>query len=88
MSRTSSSGNSPASNTLLAQHLSLDLLDRGVPDVLAFDEVDDVLGDVLGVIADTLQAVETGAAQGLGEILEADARARRTAQTRVMALAA
>jgi 1-deoxy-D-xylulose-5-phosphate reductoisomerase len=44
--------------------------------------------DIAGVIADTLQAVETGSAQGLGEILEADARARRAAQTRVMALAA
>jgi len=37
-----------------AERLALDDLDRRVADVGAFDDVDDVLGDVLGVIADAL----------------------------------
>jgi 1-deoxy-D-xylulose-5-phosphate reductoisomerase len=41
-----------------------------------------------GVIADTLDVVPSGAADDLGEVMEADARARRVARTRVMALAA
>ena len=40
------------------------------------------------VIAETLEAVPVRPAEDLGEILEADARARREAHTRVMALAA
>jgi 1-deoxy-D-xylulose-5-phosphate reductoisomerase len=43
---------------------------------------------IAGVIADTLEAVQTGSAQELDEIMDADARARRMAQTRVLALAA
>ena len=40
------------------------------------------------VIAETLEAVPARPAEGLDEIMEADARARREAQARVMALAA
>jgi 1-deoxy-D-xylulose-5-phosphate reductoisomerase len=40
------------------------------------------------VIAETLEAVPARAADGLGEVMEADARARREAHTKVMALAA
>ncbi len=40
------------------------------------------------VSAETLEAVPARAAEDLGEILEADARARREARARVMALAA
>jgi len=43
---------------------------------------------IAGVIADTLDAVPSGAADDLGDVMEADARARRVARTRVMALAA
>jgi len=40
------------------------------------------------VIGETLRAVAARPADDLGEIMEADARARREAQTKVMALAA
>jgi 1-deoxy-D-xylulose-5-phosphate reductoisomerase len=40
------------------------------------------------VIAETLEAVPARPAEGLDEIMEADARARREAQARIMALAA
>jgi 1-deoxy-D-xylulose-5-phosphate reductoisomerase len=43
---------------------------------------------IAGVIADTLQAVPGGHADDLAQVMDADARARRVAQTRVMALAA
>jgi 1-deoxy-D-xylulose-5-phosphate reductoisomerase len=40
------------------------------------------------VIGDTLRAVPTRPADDLGEVMEADVRARREARTRIMALAA
>jgi 1-deoxy-D-xylulose-5-phosphate reductoisomerase len=43
---------------------------------------------IAGVIGGTLESVSAGPAQTLDEIMDADAQARRTAQTRVMALAA
>jgi len=43
---------------------------------------------IAGVIADTLQTVPGGHADDLAQVMDADARARRVAQTRVMALAA
>jgi 1-deoxy-D-xylulose-5-phosphate reductoisomerase len=43
---------------------------------------------IAGVIADTLQAAPGVPADDLAAVMEADARARRVAQTRVMALAA
>jgi 1-deoxy-D-xylulose-5-phosphate reductoisomerase len=43
---------------------------------------------IAGVIADTLAAIAAGPADELAQVLEADARARREAQARVMALAA
>ena len=43
---------------------------------------------IAGVIADTLQAVPARPADDLGAVMEADARARREANQRVMALAA
>ncbi len=43
---------------------------------------------IAGVIAETLEKVQGGAAQGLDEILRADARARHVAGDKVMALAA
>jgi 1-deoxy-D-xylulose-5-phosphate reductoisomerase len=43
---------------------------------------------IAGVIADTLSAVPVGPADDLAQVMEADARARREAEQRVMALAA
>jgi 1-deoxy-D-xylulose-5-phosphate reductoisomerase len=43
---------------------------------------------IAGVIADTLAAVPAGPADDLTQVMEADARARQVARTRVMALAA
>jgi 1-deoxy-D-xylulose-5-phosphate reductoisomerase len=43
---------------------------------------------IAGVIAETLAAVPARGADSLGEVMEADARARREAHTKVMALAA
>jgi len=43
---------------------------------------------IAGVIADALAAVPTGPAEDLAQVMEADARARREADRRVMALAA
>jgi 1-deoxy-D-xylulose-5-phosphate reductoisomerase len=43
---------------------------------------------IAGVIADTLAAVPAGPADELAQVMEADARARRAAKNRVMALAA
>jgi 1-deoxy-D-xylulose-5-phosphate reductoisomerase len=43
---------------------------------------------IAGVIADTLARLPVGPADDLSQVMEADARARREAQARVMALAA
>jgi 1-deoxy-D-xylulose-5-phosphate reductoisomerase len=43
---------------------------------------------IAGVIADTLASLPAGAADELAQVMEADARARREASARVMALAA
>jgi 1-deoxy-D-xylulose-5-phosphate reductoisomerase len=43
---------------------------------------------IAGVIADTLEAVQSGPADDLSEVMAADTRARRAASARVMALAA
>ncbi len=43
---------------------------------------------IAAVIADTLEAVPAGPAEDLAAVMDADARARRAAQSRVMALAA
>jgi 1-deoxy-D-xylulose-5-phosphate reductoisomerase len=43
---------------------------------------------IAGVIADTLAALPAAPAQDLAQIIEADARARHSARSRVMALAA
>src|SRR5215472_3321752 len=44
-----------ARGTRTGAQLALDVVERGVADVLAVDHVDDVLADVLGVIADALE---------------------------------
>jgi 1-deoxy-D-xylulose-5-phosphate reductoisomerase len=44
--------------------------------------------EIAGVIADTLEAVQSGPADDLSEVMAADTRARRAASARVMALAA
>jgi 1-deoxy-D-xylulose-5-phosphate reductoisomerase len=44
--------------------------------------------EIAGVIADTLEVVQSGPADDLSEVMAADTRARRAASARVMALAA
>src|SRR5215472_11022049 len=44
-----------ARGTRTGAQLALDVIERGMADILAMDHVDDVLADVLGVIADALE---------------------------------